>query len=132
MIESIISSSGRPNIPGFCQYARTLHTFDHVFSICQGSPPVQAYGTSQEFSFMTPPSPGVGPVSFFAMADLGTVLSETLKGFSPRMSAMRWTIPAVETDGQTGSDLMPSRRGLSALNSNKRDCYVRCACVEGF
>ena len=34
--------------------------------------PVQTYGVSKEFNFVTPPTPGTDePVAFFAMADLG-------------------------------------------------------------
>lgn len=33
---------------------------------------MQTYGVSQEFSFVTPPTPGTDePVTFFAIADLG-------------------------------------------------------------
>ena len=39
----------------------------------------QTNGVSQEFSFVTPPTPGVGPVSFFAMADLGKELLSSIR-----------------------------------------------------
>ena len=35
---------------------------------------MQTYGVSQEFSFVTPPTPGTDePVTFFAIADLGAL-----------------------------------------------------------
>lgn len=68
------------------------------------------YGVSQEFSFQTPPTPGFGPVSFFAIADLGELSIVKTSLVPERDIVMKETSADLHEGKKIISDLEISRK----------------------